>query len=253
MIMAEPYGKCINCGTLLSSENSGRWGTHWCAKCDKIRIEQISGQLKEIAACCPNKNEAQAVTDQKATCPKCGAEPGAYKGGNPAILMFWTCGSFQGLRFEETSDCLRRQLVAKDKQIAELTAELRNATASIWDRMAELGKAHDTIKSLTRERDEAQAEAKLVAPTAVPLAFDTDLREYVRVITQEDVGNLCINVSDGRRLLVEIDRLRRLEAALDDDSLMRVFYKDSGHADVTMLILRSYRAALLAAVTGEKD
>jgi len=117
--------------------------------------------------------------------------------------------------------------------------------------MAELGKAHDTIKSLTRERDEAQAEAKLVAPTAVPSAFDTDLREYVRVITQEDVGNLCINVSDGRRLLVEIDRLRRLEAALDDDSLMRVFYKDSGHADVTKLILCSYRDALLAAMKGE--
>ena len=36
--MAEPYGKCINCGTLLSSENSGRWGTHWCAKCDKTQI-----------------------------------------------------------------------------------------------------------------------------------------------------------------------------------------------------------------------
>ena len=59
-----------------------------------------------------------------------------------------------------------------------------------------------------------KAEAKLVAPTAVPSAFDTDLREYVRVITQEDVGNLCINVSDGRRLLVEIDWLNKEHADL---------------------------------------
>jgi len=236
--MADPFGKCVSCGVLLSSESKGRWGTAWCAKCDKIRIEQISGQLKEIAACFPNKNEAQAVTDQKATCPKCN-EPwdGCY------------CSScFYRLTPAGQIRELHNQLAAKDKRIADLTAELRNATASIWDRMAELGKAHDTIKSLTRERDEAQAEAKLVAPTAVPSAFDTDLREYVRVITQEDVGNLCINVSDGRRLLVEIDRLRRLEAALDDDSLMRVFYKDSGHADVTKLILCSYRDALLVAL-----
>ena len=148
--MAEPYGKCINCGTLLSSESKGRWGTAWCAKCDKIRIEQISGQLKEIAACFPNKNEAQAVTDQKATCPKCN-EPwdGCY------------CSScFYRLTPAGQIRELHNQLAAKDKQITELTAELRNATASIWDRMAELGKAHDTIKSLTRERDEAQAEAK---------------------------------------------------------------------------------------------
>ena len=238
--MAEPFGKCVSCGVLLSSESKGRWGTAWCAKCDKIRIEQISGQLKEIAACFPNKNEAQAVTDQKATCPKCN-EPwdGCY------------CSScFYRLTPTGQIRELRNQLAAKDKRIGDLTVELRNATASIWDRMAELGKAHDTIKSLTRERDEAQAEAKLVAPTAIPPApvFDTDLREYVRVITQEDVGNLCINVSDGRRLLVEIDRLRRLEAAVDDDSLMRVFYKDSGHADVTKLILCSYRDALLAAL-----
>ena len=202
--MAEPFGKCVSCGVLLSSESRGRWGTAWCAKCDKIRIEQISGQLKEIAACFPNKNEAQAVTDQKATCPKCN-EPwdGCY------------CSScFYRLTPAGQIRELHNQLAAKDKRIADLTAELRNATASIWDRMAELGKAHDTIKSLTRERDEAQVEAKPVAPTAVPSAFDTDLREYVRVITQEDVGNLCINVSDGRRLLVEIDRLNKLVADL---------------------------------------
>jgi hypothetical protein len=51
--------------------------------------------------------------------------------------------------------------------------------------------------------------------------------------------------------LADNDRLRRLEAAVGDDSLMRLFYKDSGHADVTMLILRSYRAALLAAMKEE--
>jgi len=182
--------------------------------------------------------------------------------------------------------------------------------------------------------------AEKPAATAVPPAFDTDLREYVRVVTQEDIGKHCINVSDGRRLLVEIDRLRlptparkdttmscwnkdeleqmlydvvnvlnlsdaaiaehgprgtapaklvkivldqkdrtirnlragmvdcspnpgqplldeldrlrRLEAAVEDDSLMRLFYKDSGHADVTKLILCSYRDALLAAMKGAR-
>ena len=160
----------------------------------------------------------------------------------------------------------------------------------------------------TREVRKARAEAKLVAPTAVPLAFDTDLREYVRVVTREDVGSLCINVSDGRRLLdeikllrlerdevraacavlrgyiagpvvyvtdaeiaarraqrdkllatpnsgqgvlVELDRLRRLEAALEDNSLMRLFYKDSGSADVTGLVLCSYRDALRKRAKGE--
>jgi hypothetical protein len=145
---------------------------------------------------------------------------------------------------------LHNQLAAKDKRIADLTAELRNATASIWDRMAELGKAHDTIKSLTRERDEAQAEAKPVAPTAVPSAFDTDLREYVRVITQEDVGNLCINVSDGRRLLVEIDRLRRLEAAVEDDGLAGRVAVASGNKcfPTPRCTIEIYRDALLAAI-----
>ena len=240
--MAEPVGKCVMCGVLLSSENRGRWGTAWCAKCDKIRIKQISGQLKEIAACFPNKNEAQAVTDQKATCPKCN-EPwdGCY------------CSScFYRLTPAGQIRELHNQLAAKDKRIGDLTVELRNATASIWDRMAELGKAHDTIKSLTRERDEAQAEAKLVAPTAIPPApvFDTDLREYVRVITQEDVGNLCINVSDGRRLLVEIDRLRRLEAAVEDDGLAGRVAVASGNKcfPTPRCTIEIYRDALLAAI-----
>ena len=58
--------------------------------------------------------------------------------------------------------------------------------------------------------------AQKPASTAIPPApaFDTDLREYVRVITQEDIGKHCINVSDGRWLLVEIDRLNKLVADL---------------------------------------
>ena len=66
-----------------------------------------------------------------------------------------------------------------------------------------------------------------------------------------NAGVILANPSPGQPLLADYDRLRRLEAAVGDDSLMRLFYKDSGHADVTMLILRSYRAALLAAMKGE--
>jgi len=72
------------------------------------------------------------------------------------------------------------RLAAKDKRIADLTAELRNATASIWDRMAELGKAHDTIKSLTRERDGLLAAlyddalAQRVGAEAADLGQDCD-------------------------------------------------------------------------------
>jgi DNA repair exonuclease SbcCD ATPase subunit len=216
----------------------------WCAKCDKIRIKQISGQLKGIAACFPNKNEAQAVTDQKATCPKCN-EPwdGCY------------CSScFYRLTPAGQIRELHNQLAAKDKRIADLTAELRNATASIWDRMAELGKAHDTIKSLTRERDEAQAEAKLVAPTAVPSAFDTDLREYVRVITQEDVGNLCINVSDGRRLLDEIDRLAESleKAELDREGTIEVAVEQRKRAEAAEAEREEAQAAC-AGLTYQRD
>ena len=58
----------------------------------------------------------------------------------------------------------------------------------------------------------AEKPASTVVPPAP--AFDTDLREYVRVVTQEDIGKHCINVSDGRWLLVEIDRLNKLVADL---------------------------------------
>ena len=135
------------------------------------------------------------------------------------------------------------RLAAKDKRIADLTAELRNATASIWDRMAELGKAHDTIKSLTRERDEARAACAEYCETLRNVKIHSDDSDAVRW-----AATVLNAVNPGQPLLDELDRLRRLEAALDDDSLMRVFYKDSGHADVTMLILRSYRDALLVAV-----
>ena len=55
------------------------------------------------------------------------------------------------------------------------------------------------------------AQPEKPTPTAIPPApvFDTDLREFVRMITQEDAGKHCINISDGRRLLNEIDKLTR--------------------------------------------
>jgi hypothetical protein len=61
----------------------------------------------------------------------------------------------------------------------------------------------------------AEKPASIAIPPAP--AFDTDLREYVRVITQEDIGKHCVNVSDGRRLLVEIDRLNKLVADLTNE------------------------------------
>ena len=144
-------------------------------------------------------------------------------------------------------------LVKRLRNMANEPGTSRSAAALMFEAAGEIdwltrelacpAPAASPVMSSTYGGNPYPIPAEKPAATAVPPApaFDTDLREYVRVITQEDVGNLCINVSDGRRLLVEIDRLRRLEAAVTDDGLAKHWVYN----------VPTYRTALLAAMKGE--
>ena len=105
------------------------------------------------------------------------------------------------------------------------------------------------IDRLTSERDEVRAAcAVLRGYIAGPVVYVTDAEIAARRAQRD---KLLATPNSGQGVLVELDRLRRLEAALEDNSLMRLFYMDSGSADVSGLVLCSYRDALRKRAKGE--
>jgi hypothetical protein len=143
-----------------------------------------------------------------------------------------------------------------NKLVADLTNSLKETREALVNRdetcdrlIREHTEAIAACAGLTYQRDQYHAAVGFLLD-----GLDSNLDEGGLTSAEWDViiaksRKLADEGSEpnpGQPLLDELDRLRRLEAAVEDDSLMRLFYKDSGSADVTGLVLCSYRDALLA-------
>ena len=181
------------------------------------------------------------MADSEDKCPLCGEQMLSL--ACPGGCFTATAHEVDGLA------CKLRQLAKAKTKIDRLSRELAKARAALV-----------RAERLAYEAYQPQVEAAQAACAAMRGCL-SKLHFHMKYWGSQEDGvpeemyndwkaalELVNSPNPGQSLLNEIDRLRRLEAAVGDDSLMRLFYKDSGHADVTMLILRSYRAALLAAV-----
>ena len=114
---------------------------------------------------------------------------------------------------------------------------------------------HDKIERLTRERDEARAACAVMRPIVIEYA-ELHHRHMYGGRLQDPMGvhALLIRSSPGQPLLDELDRLRRLEAAVRDDELVdscAVKAVSSKPTRPEHTAINIYRAALLTTMKGE--